>query len=125
MTEPKFRNVNGDLTMYALSCGYIQKELVGPEVNAGNELPFGSSEPIILPRYEVTLSGNGASWDVKVSDHRLSYGLAAWEQFDTLTSARKAYRRALVHYSQEDMSTAEPIVRDNTPAAITPEWAMV
>ena len=125
MTEPKFHNANGDLSMYALNCGYIQKTLTGPEVNAGNELPFGSDEPIMLPRYEVALSGSGASWDVKVSDHRLSYGLAAWEQFDTLTSARKAYRRAVAYYSREDVGTAEAIVRDNTPEAVTPAWAMI
>lgn len=122
MTEPKFRNANGDLSMYALNCGYIQKELVGPEVNAGNELPFGSSEPIILPRYEVTMSGNGASWDVKVRDHLLAYGLAAWEQFDMLTEARRAFRRAVSYYSRGDMAGAEPTERDVTGRTFA-EWA--
>ncbi len=77
------------------------------------------------PAMRSRLAGTGHRGDIKVSDHRLSYGLAAWEQFDTLTSARKAYRRAMAYYSREDVGTAEAIVRDNTPGAVTPAWAMI
>lgn len=104
MTD-KFTNANGELTMYALNCGYVQTESTG--------------------RYTIALSGNGASWDVRVSDERLPFGLAAWEQFDRLTVARKAFRRAVKHYSQHDLDTAEPVERDASADASLPTWAMV
>ena len=104
MTD-KFTNANGELTMYALNCGYIQTESTG--------------------RYTIALSGNGASWDVKVSDERLPFGLAAWEQFDRLTAARQAFRRAVRHYSRHEWATAEPVERDASADADLPAWAMV
>ena len=104
MTD-KFTNANGELTMYALNCGYVQTESTG--------------------RYTIALSGNSASWDVKVSDERLPFGLAAWEQFDRLTTARQAFRRAVKYYSQDDLATAEPVERDASADAALPTWAIV
>lgn len=121
MTD-KFTNANGELTMYALSCGYVQTENTGPVVksakNFSGDIPDG-------PRYTIALSGNGASWDVRVSDERLPSGLAAWEQFDRLTTARQAFRRAVRHYSRHDLAKAEPVERDASADADLPAWAMV
>lgn len=89
----KFHNTNGTLTAYALNCGYIER----------HDVPGG--------RYSVALSAGG-DYHVKVSDERLSLGLAAWESYATLTEARRAVRAAIRFY--RDRNDVEPTERNTT-----------
>lgn len=116
MQNPKFRNADGQLSHYALMCGYVQTEATGPVV-----APAGGAAP--RPRYTVRLSHTGGdTYDVKVSDAALSLGLAAWEQFDALPEARRAFRRAVAHYGGLP-ADALPAERDVSASALTPDWA--
>lgn len=79
MTDPKFRNANGTLTAYAFRCGYVESfTLDGKEY-------YGTDAPGVM------LYRDGV-WHVKA--HSLPHGNArVWNSFDTLTDARKAFRR--------------------------------
>ena len=88
-----FNNKDGSLTSYALACGYIDVYSV----------PGG--------RFEVRLSLDG-EYMVKVSDSRLEYGLTAWENYTTLTEARKAVRDAVRYY--KNRADVDPVPRSMT-----------
>lgn len=69
----KFRNKNGDLTHYALACGYLQqfkhKELILSLWNEG-----------------------GPCFHVKLNDN-FGHNRVFWHSFDTLTAARKYWHQ--------------------------------
>lgn len=112
---PKFHNADGQLSAYALALGYIQSEPAGAAVRSAT----GQREA----RYCVTLSqASPGEWHVKVSDARLPFGLAAWEAFDSLTAARRAWKRAVKHYWAMDPSVPA-MERDKSANATRPDWA--
>lgn len=79
MAEPKFRNADGTLTVYAFGCGYIESFTLD-----GNEY-YGTNEP------GVALYRDGL-WHVKA--HSKPHGNErVWSVFESLTDARKAFRR--------------------------------
>lgn len=120
MSTDQFHNKDGSLTAYALACGYIQVSLTGPIVDDGMST---FEAPAEVHRYSVRLSAAGNCYDIAVRDVNLSSGLAAWHQFDTLTQARRAYRRAVRHYSALTADTpATP--RDMSPYAAPPTWSL-
>ena len=70
--ELKFKTANGDVSLYSLACGYIQKRETSPGV-------------------EVTLWREGACYHVKVHDfneHRRLF----WFSSESLTECRKVYK---------------------------------
>lgn len=80
MGEPRFRNRDGSLTMYAFACGYVESFTVSGKGY------YATDEP------GVTLYMEGVLWHVKA--HTLPHGNErVWNCFDTLTEARKAFRR--------------------------------
>lgn len=72
----KFLNKDGTLTAYALACGYIQTEHVG--------------------EYQVRLSHNGSSYDIRVWGRDTPVWVGdrrwGWEQDRSLGKARKKFR---------------------------------
>ena len=76
MSGLKFYNKSGTFTAYALSCGYVER----------NSYKQDSDNSVTLWRvhgaYHVRYSLND------------SVGYTEWNTFDTLTQARKEYRRA-------------------------------
>lgn len=80
MTEPKFRNVDGTLTAYAFACGYVESFTLDGKDYYGSDMPG------------VMLYRDGM-WHVKA--HNAPFGAvpSVWNSFDTLTDARKAFRR--------------------------------
>lgn len=76
---------NGDLSAYALSCGYLQQ--TRRETESGGTVIF-------------QLSSNGSSYDIDiyydgVTRKFIGGVITGWAQFDTLTAARKFLKRAL------------------------------
>src|SRR5690606_1218043 len=86
----KTHNADGSLSAYALACGYVQSDTLVTEDGR---------------RFHLRLSCNGSSYDVDlVPDEgprewvRLPSGvkiITGWAQFDSLTAARKMYRKIL------------------------------
>jgi len=98
MSKDIFRNSNGDLSVYALNCGYIQSATTPDD------------------RFTVKLFADGV-YHVRITDAEMTLGWTAWESFDTLREARRAYRKALKHYST--LGNADP---DSEECAAT-TWA--
>ena len=73
---PKFYNKNDTLTMYSLSCGYIEKE----SVEHGTDY------------IQLTLEKDSACYHVKLSSNVNGFK-TVWESFDRLTEARKFYNK--------------------------------
>ncbi len=70
-TDPKFRLKNGELSAYALLCGYLQKQ----EIN----------------NVETTLYHEGC---FHVRSHNfVEHKRIKWESFNSLVEARKEYRK--------------------------------
>lgn len=90
MSAPKFRNADGTLTAYALACGYVQSDTLATEDGR---------------RFHLRLSHNGCTYDIDLVPDvgarewtRLPNGgkiVTGWAQFDSLTPARKLYRKVL------------------------------
>lgn len=81
MQDPKFTNKRGELTAYALACGYIERHESGVDsVELGK---FGGGQR--LESYYVKLYGTS--------------GLMGWGYYQTLAQARRAYRSAVRHLS--------------------------
>lgn len=76
--DPKFKKANGELTMYAFACGYVQAY-----TEDGTEY-YGTS------RDGTALYKEGAVWSVRI---RVD-GVAYWHTFDTYTEAREAWGKA-------------------------------
>jgi hypothetical protein len=75
--EPKFHNKDGSLTAYAFACGYIEREVLE-----------SSEKDIEVELYKDSLY------------HVRAFNLTAltaikicWESFETLTEARKFYKK--------------------------------
>lgn len=94
---------NGDISAYGLACGYVQTASVGPVipdrirrktedyVNRGRDIPPSTAT---VARFQVRLTSNGCTYDVERWDHSdLCRETTLWEQYDTLTEARRAFRR--------------------------------
>lgn len=75
MTNDKFKTKKGDLTPYALHCGYIQKN-----ENNGIDLQLWHE--------------GGPLYHVKAFDFNLSKRLF-WESFERLTDARAFYKKMM------------------------------
>ena len=85
-----FHNKDGSLTHYALACGYVQSETMVTE--DGRE-------------FDLRLSYNGCTYDVDIVPVEgprdwtlLPNGVklvSGWAQFDSLTAARRMYRKIL------------------------------
>ena len=84
MSDRRIYTQNGDLTPYALTCGYVQSATV----DNANFYATGADG--------VALSWNGCTYDVHVRGWSVdSLGVSSrvdWRQFDTLTAARKFFR---------------------------------
>lgn len=102
-TTPAHTLTNGDLSAYALALGYVQSLTIGPvipdpirrrvedEYNRGRALPPSRAT---TARYEVRLSFNGCTYDVKRRDNEhICRETTIWEQYDTASEARAAFRR--------------------------------
>lgn len=61
-----FRNSKGDLTAYALHCGYVERD-----------------------------EATGVSLALWGSDYKVLYGNGDWDSYPTLVEARKAWRGAI------------------------------
>ena len=89
---PNMTLKNGDLSAYALGCGYIQRRILSTADGRA---------------FELTLSHNGATFDVdiRIADDSVprewidmqdgSRILAGWAQFDQLGNARRFFARML------------------------------
>ena len=78
MNDPQFKNSAGELTAYALACGYVERRESGADsVELGK---FGGQR---LESYYVYLYG---------ASGRMGYGY-----YQTLTQARRAYKSAVRH----------------------------
>lgn len=102
-TTPAHTLANGDLSAYALALGYVQTASVGPVipdrirrktedyVNRGRDTPPSTAT---VARFQVRLSFNGCTYDVERWDHSdLCRETTIWEQYDTVSEARAAFRR--------------------------------
>lgn len=76
----KFRNKDGSLTLYAFACGYIEVE------------HFNDYAP--MSGIDIKLWHEGACFHVRAHDFDTRERLF-WESFDTLTEARKFYRKKI------------------------------
>jgi len=86
MRDPQFKNSAGELTAYALACGYIERVESGADsVELGK---FGAQR---LDSYYVYLYG---------ASGRMGYGY-----YQTLTQARRAYKSAVRHLSDSSKFT--------------------
>lgn len=77
---PKFYNKDDSLTLYSLSCGYIEKT----SVEHGKDY-------ICL-----TLEKDSACYHVRLSSNVAGFK-RVWESFDTLTEARKFFKSNRKH----------------------------
>jgi len=69
----RFKNKNGDVSRYALACGYIQKRELAPNI-------------------EITLwHEGGPCFHVRAHDHN-THERIFWHATKSLTEARKVYR---------------------------------
>ena len=85
MSNKIFNNKNGDLSQYALHCGYIQ---IYPRYIKDNE------HVNISTGYEIQLREDGCCYHVEIylwEDNYLVYKL--WESFDLLTDARRYFNK--------------------------------
>ena len=78
MNDPKFTNRAGELTAYALACGYIERRESG-----ANSVELGKFGGQRLESYYVYLRGTS--------------GLMGYGYYQTLTQARRAYKSAARH----------------------------
>jgi len=76
----KFRNKNGDLSIYAFGCGYVQEH--GDFVN-------GTCTRLY--------KDGGPGWHIRTTFPYGSGG-SVWEVYETLTAARRAYREQIKKY---------------------------
>lgn len=74
--DPKFYNKNGDLSVYAFACGYIQFA----SVDGKESSKWENGKELYL---------DGAVWAVK---HYKDGQRVEWSTFDRLGEARKHYR---------------------------------
>ena len=85
MSLEKFRNKNGDHSVYAFVCGYIQ----------GRELS---------PGVRISLWHEGACYHVRAHDYNAGVRLF-WHSTESLTAARRVYRAGkLAHSNQGETS---------------------
>jgi len=89
MTTPVFKTKSG-LSAYALACGYIQRF----------ELTDNKRDLV------VDLWHEGACYHVRAHDHK-GPGRIMWESFDTLTEARREWRKAVYLYAGADLRTIQ------------------
>jgi len=86
MRDPQFKNSAGELTAYALACGYIERAESGADsVELGK---FGGQR---YDSFYVYLYGTG--------------GLMGYGYYQTLTAARRAYKSAVRHLSDPNKLT--------------------
>lgn len=102
MSNTDIHLANGDISAYGLACGYVQVSRGGPiipdrtrraiEDHANHGRGIAPSDATI-PRYEVRMTFNGCTYDVKRWDHEdLNRDTTAWEQYETVREARAAFR---------------------------------
>ena len=99
-TAPRFRNADGTLTLYALACGYVQATMLD-----GTADYYGTDADGVMLKldgcYHVHVRQAGVTHDAAgypewVHDPETGARYRAdWHTFDTLTDARRFYRRAL------------------------------
>lgn len=101
MSNTDIRLRDGQISAYGLMCGYVQVSTGGPiipdRIRRGIEnaeaRPGDAPSTATTPRYEVRLTFNGCTYDVKRWDHEnLCRDTTVWDQYDTLTEARRAFR---------------------------------
>lgn len=87
MRDPQFTTRTGELTAYALACGYVERHESGADsVELGK---FGGMQR--LESYYVYLYG--------------ANGLMGYGYYQTLTQARRAYRSAIRHLANPERNT--------------------
>ena len=79
MKDPKFTNRAGELTAYALACGYIERHESG-------------ADSVELGKF-----GGGQRYDSYYVYLRGTSGLMGYGYYQTLTQARRAYKSAVRH----------------------------
>lgn len=89
MNRMKFHNNDGSLTQYAFTCGYIQRTQF---CQAGKPNKWG----VWYPEIHLYLDG---TYHVKAV-YSNGY-VSAWEVFETLAEARKAYKKLYADFSKE------------------------
>src|SRR5690606_29943044 len=98
MKKPKFKNKDGTLTNYALSCGYVEKTCF-------NNYPFyrdfiNKSDFIDIEiKLEKPCPGN-YTFHVIVCNWRLSQVRIFWECYESLPQARKIYKQKVREYKK-------------------------
>lgn len=101
MSNTDIHLANGDISAYGLMCGYVQVHTGGPiipdhirrRIEDAQARPGDAPSTATTPRYEMRLSFNGCTYDVERWDHEnLSRDTTVWEQYETLTEARRAFR---------------------------------